>query len=113
MTKGKRYEDNADDKMSDFDLGMLNFMRARYPDKTKMGVELSGDVKSEKYNRLAAEEWYRYFKHHGEFKKAVFFASCMAQDRSYMLPALWPDEFDPSWRRRGTSFTDRSQPKDR
>lgn len=113
MSKKFEKDGNWEERLSSFDLNMLNFMRARYPDKTKMGVELSGDEKSEKYNRLASEEWYRYFKHHGEFKKAAFFSSCMKQDRSYMLPMLWPDEFDPTWRRRGTSFADRSQPKDR
>ena len=113
MKKGESKETSWEEKLTDFEKGMLVFMRVRYPDKNKMGVELTGDEKKPEYNRLAAEEWFRYFKHHDQMKKARFLASQMGQQGSFMVPTLWPDEYDPTWKRRGTSWVDRSQPKER
>jgi hypothetical protein len=42
-------------------------------------------------------EWHRYFMGMGLPHKAKALASCMKQDRAYMVPTEWPEEYDPTF----------------
>jgi len=42
-------------------------------------------------------EWHRYFKGMGMKSKAENLASCMKQDRAYMVPTEWPEEYDDTF----------------
>ena len=58
------------------------------------------------------DEWIRYFKSKGLKAKASFCRMRTDAGQSYMVPTMWPDQYDSRFRRRGTSWADRSQPKD-
>jgi hypothetical protein len=45
----------------------------------------------------AAREWYRYFVGMRLHNKAAHLKSAMLQDRSYMVPCEWPEQYDPDF----------------
>lgn len=61
----------------------------------------------------AADEWEAYLKHKGETQRAKFLRHRVNIGAGYAVPTEWPDQHDPTWKRRSTSWVDRSQPKER
>jgi hypothetical protein len=61
----------------------------------------------------AADEWEAYFKARGNHGAAKFMRHRVSIGAGYAVPTEWPDQHDPTWKRRGTSWVDRSQPKER
>ena len=49
-------------------------------------------------NSPQGREWYRYFKQVGLGKKAAHLASNMRQDRAYMVPTEWPEQYDDQFK---------------
>jgi hypothetical protein len=45
----------------------------------------------------AAREWYRYFVGMRLHNKAAHLKSAMLQDRAYMVPCEWPEQYDPDF----------------
>ena len=76
----------------------------------KMKPNPDGSLGHSLVSGVAADEWERYFRSKGMASKASFLRQRVNAGQGYMVPTQWPDEYDPTFRRRGTSWTDRSHP---
>lgn len=102
MAKKLQFEPELD--MPEFDMLALSFMKSKPNPDGSIGFNLVAGA--------AADEWERYFKFKKLNSKASFLRQRVNAGQGYMVPTQWPDEYDPNFRRRGTSWVDRSQPKD-
>jgi hypothetical protein len=79
-------EKSVADQLDPWALAALNHMYATKNPDGSLGHVIT--------NGPQGREWYRYFKQVGLLKKAAYLASCMRQDRAYMVPTEWPEQYD-------------------
>lgn len=104
MARKSSAEDQYFVELPEWEMLALSFMRSKLGPDGSIGFELKEGV--------AAQEWERYFTAKGMRTKASFLRQRVNAGQGYMVPTQWPDEYDPTFRRRGTSWVDKSQPKD-
>jgi len=85
----KRFQEAAASGLGPWDQSALNWMIVRRDPEGNMGfmVKKGG----------AAREWYRYFVGMRLHNKAAHLKSAMLQDRAYMVPCEWPEQYDPDF----------------
>ena len=83
-------EKSVADQLDPWALAALNHMFA-----TK---NIDGTLGHMVTNSPQGREWYRYFKQVGLGKKAAHLASNMRQDRAYMVPTEWPEQYDDQFK---------------
>ena len=85
----KRISETAASGLGPWDQSALNWMIVRRDPEGNMGfmVKKGG----------AAREWYRYFVGMRLHNKAAHLKSAMLQDRAYMVPCEWPEQYDPDF----------------
>jgi hypothetical protein len=83
-------EKSIADQLDPWALAALNHMYATKNPDGSLGHVIT--------NGPQGREWYRYFKQVGLLKKAAYLASCMRQDRSYMVPTEWPEQYDDQFK---------------
>jgi hypothetical protein len=83
-------EKSVADQLDPWALAALNHMYATKNPDGSLGHIIT--------NGPQGREWYRYFKQVGLLKKAAYLASCMRQDRSYMVPTEWPEQYDDQFK---------------
>lgn len=103
MAKKLQFEPELD--MPEFDMLTLSFMRTKTNPDGSIGHVLKAGA--------AADEWERYFRFKKLTGKASFLRQRVNSGQGYMVPTEWPDEYDPNFRRRGSSWIDRSHPDNR
>ena len=79
-------EKSVTDQLDPWALAALNHMFATKNIDGTLGHMIS--------NGPQGRAWYQYFKQFGLGKKAAHLASTMRQNRAYMVPTAWPEQYD-------------------